>query len=67
MTEEEKKEYMKICYDGLNSLNVLIDGLLGDENFLNDVELINTKNDIGQSLSDLSDGLDCSNNDVIKK
>ncbi len=67
MTEEEIQEYAKNCYDGLNSLNTLIDSLLADEAFSNDDGLMNTKKDAEQSLSSLSGILDSSNDKVKKK
>ena len=45
MTEEEKKEYAKNCYDGLNSLNSFVDVLLSDEKFSGDEDLLKTKPD----------------------
>lgn len=53
MTEEEKKEYAKNCYDGLNSLNSFVDVLLSDEKFSDDEDLLKTKEDIKSSLSNL--------------
>ena len=53
MTEEEKKEYAKNCYEGLNSLNSFVDVLLSDEKFSDDEDLLKTKEDIKSSLSNL--------------
>ena len=58
MTEEEKKEYAKNCYEGLNSLNSFIDVLLSDETFSGDDDLLKTKEDIKNSLSNLEKVLD---------
>lgn len=66
MTEEEKKEYTKNCYDGLNSLNIFIDALLADENFSGDEELKNTKKEVEQSISNLGNILDSSDSSKVK-
>lgn len=58
MTEEEKKEYAKNCYDGLNSLNSFVDVLLSDEKFSGDEDLLKTKEEIKNNLSNLEKVLD---------
>lgn len=58
MTEEEKKEYAKNCYEGLNSLNSFVDVLLSDETFSGDDDLLKTKEEIKSSLSNLEKVLD---------
>ena len=58
MTEDEKIEYAKNCYEGLNSLNSLVDVLLSDEKFSSDEDLLKTKKDIKSSLSSLEKVID---------
>ena len=66
MTEEEKKEYAKNCYEGLNSLNSFVDVLLSDETFSGDDDLLKTKEEIKSSLSNLEKVLDEDGNNKSK-
>lgn len=58
MTEEEKKAAMKNCYNGLSSLNTLIDSMLKDDRFFDDENLRKTKKEVVASIESLGNMLD---------
>ena len=53
MTEEEKKEAMKNCLNGLESLNGVLYSLLGNEKYSNDHELLDLRDSVELRMKDL--------------
>ena len=58
MTEEEKKEAMKKCYNGLESLNGILYSLLGNEKYSDDKELLDLRDNVESRMKDLKETLE---------
>ena len=58
MTEEEKKEAMKKCYNGLESLNGVLYSLLGNEKYSDDKELLDLRDNVESRMKDLKKTLE---------
>ena len=54
MTDEKREKLVKNCINGLESLNMVLDTLLQDDDLLQNEKLKNTKNEVEEELDKLN-------------
>lgn len=58
MDEEEKQGYMQNCYEGLKSLDKMLNSMLEDSELSKDKELLETKEKVGDQIDILGSHLE---------